>query len=274
MDNFSSSVADDGNKKTRIPVSLIRENPLNFYENNDVYKKIIDKETGEDIELTSLAEGINKEGQMHNIVVYRDETPNDGKQFTLISGARRYKAVLYNVERGVGDGKLDALIIDKPDNIYQEQLLIIEGNKQRRREFQNKKTAYQEVLAIEQIFDNFKQQGLIPKGQVNRRKFVSYSLGISEGTIENLHHQFDKTNSELPEKKKQRSHKVSAKKTKYNEFAQEVEAEVSAFSSGVKLTPTEISFKYDSLEDLEHLLDEFGIDVDIKDFKKWLSENL
>ncbi len=38
-------------------------------------------------------------------------------------------------------------------------MLIIEGNKQRRREFQSKQTAYQEVLAMEQIFDEYKKSG-------------------------------------------------------------------------------------------------------------------
>lgn len=278
MSSLGATLSNNGKHKTKIKLCDIRENPLNFYEKDDVYKKTIDKETGEDIELLSLAEGIRNSGQMHNVVVYENTDINDGKKYTLISGARRYKAMLYNHEHNNGVEEIDALIVKKPQNEYEERLLIIEGNKQRRREFQSKTTAYQEVLSLEQIYDNYKKDGLIEKGQITRRKFVAQSLGISEGTVENLHHQFDKKNSENNEetatkKPKRRQNKQTKKKNKYAEVANEIANEVSFACSNVELTEKTLIFSYETLEDLEHLLDSFSIDVDLSNLKEWLLQN-
>ena len=65
-------------EKTSIPAELIRPNKYNFYEDEKFYKKNRDAETGEDIELRSLEDGIASVGQMENIVVYRDESINEG----------------------------------------------------------------------------------------------------------------------------------------------------------------------------------------------------
>lgn len=273
--SMAGTMMNGGNRKTKIKVTDIRENPLNFYEKEDIYKKTIDKETGQDIELVSLAEGIKENGQMHNVVVYEDTTINDGKKYTLISGARRYKATLLNYEQGDSSGELDALIIAKPSNPFEEQLLIIEGNKQRRREFQSKQVAYQEVLSMEQIYDEYKKSGMIPKGQVNKRKFVAASLGISEGTVENLHHKFDKTEIDDHHKEKPRkANKVSKKKEKYNELAEDIREEVAFACDKVKLNEKELVFVYESFEDLKHLLDAFSINVNVKELEEWLKQNL
>ena len=52
--SMAGTMMNSGNRKTKIKVTDIRENPLNFYEKEDIYKKTIDKETGQDIELVSL----------------------------------------------------------------------------------------------------------------------------------------------------------------------------------------------------------------------------
>lgn len=265
--SLAGTLQNKGNLKTKVKITQIRENPLNFYENTDVYKKTIDKETGEDIELMSLADGLKEHGQMHNLVVYEDTSIDDGKKYTLISGARRYKASFLNYENGVGSDEIDVLIIKKPENAYEEQLLIIEGNKQRRREFQSKQVAYKEVCAVEQIFDNYKKQGLIPKGQVNKRKFVALSLGISEGTVENLHHKFDKTNADTSEKKQKVSKKKSKAKAIYNIIANEIQSEIAAVCDKVKLTEKEITFRYETVEDLKKLLEKFNINTDISEIE-------
>lgn len=275
MSSIIATMMNGGNLKSKINVVDVRENPLNFYEKDGIYKKTIDKETGQDIALVSLAEGIKERGQMHNLVVYEDTSINDGKKYTLISGARRYKAVLMNYNNGESDGNMDALIITKPNNPYEEQMLIIEANRQRCREFESKEIAYQEVLSMEKIYDEYKKSGMIPKGQVNKRKFVAATLGIGEGTVENLHHKFDK--SEIDEHNKikpRKTNKASKKKEKYNEFADAIQEEVAFACNKVKLTENELTFKYDSIEDLEHLLDVFSINVDIKELGEWLKQNL
>lgn len=273
--SLAAHLSNSGKQKIKINVSQIRENPLNFYEKEDVYKRTIDKETGQDIELVSLAEGIKEKGQMHNIVVYADDTLNDGKEYTLISGARRYKATLINVEKGESDGSIDALVINKPANAYEESILIMEGNKQRRREFTSQEIAYQEVLTMEQIYDTYKEQGLIPRGQVDKRKYVSMQLGIAEGTIHNLHKKFDKTNENLTPKQKAKVNKNEKKKRKYNEVADEIQEEVASACSKVKLTEKELTFKYECFEDLEHLLEILNLqDVYLDDLKEWITKNV
>ena len=76
--SLAAHLSNSGKQKIKINVSQIRENPLNFYEKEDVYKRTIDKETGQDIELVSLAEGIKEKGQMHNIVVYASDAAGNG----------------------------------------------------------------------------------------------------------------------------------------------------------------------------------------------------
>lgn len=272
--SLAAHLSNNGKQKIKINVSQIRENPLNFYEKEDVYKRTIDKETGEDIELVSLAEGIKEKGQMHNIVVYADSSINDGKEYTLISGARRYKAILLNVEKGESDGSVDALVINKPENPYEESLLIIEGNKQRRREFTSTKIAYQEILTMEMIYDEYKKAGLIPKGS-DKRKFVAQMLGISHGTVTNLHHKYDKSNEDqLTPQRRAKANKLEKKKKKYNAVADDIQAEVSSACSKVKLTEKELTFRYDCIDDLEHLLEILGLeDVDLEELKEWVQKN-
>lgn len=273
--SLAAHLSNSGKQKIKINVSQIRENPLNFYEKEDVYKRTIDKETGQDIELVSLAEGIKEKGQMHNIVVYADNTINDGKEYTLISGARRYKAILLNYQNGESDGSVDALVIDKPANAYEESMLIMEGNKQRRREFATQEIAYQEILTMEQIYDEYKNQGLIPKGQVNKRKYVSMQLGIAEGKIHNLHQKFDKTNENLTPKQRAKSNRAEKTKKKYNEVAEEIQSEVASACSKVKLTDKELTFKYDCIEDLEHLLEILNLqEVYLDELKEWVEKNV
>ena len=144
-------------EKTSIPAELIRPNKYNFYEDEKFYKKNRDAETGEDIELRSLEDGIASVGQMENIVVYRDESINDGKKYTLLSGQRRWQSVLNNKAKGIGSGELDATIRPKPQNNFEETMLIIEGNKRRRTEVTVNHFLYQEILFFEMLYDKEKK---------------------------------------------------------------------------------------------------------------------
>lgn len=259
-------------EKTSIPAELIRPNKYNFYEYEKFYKKNRDAETGEDIELRSLEDGIASVGQMENIVVYRDESINDGKKYTLLSGQRRWQSVLNNKAKGIGSGELDATIRPKPKNDFEETMLIIEGNKRRRTEVTVNQFLYQEILFFEMLYDKQKKEGNVPKG-LWQRKYVSQMLGVSEGTINKVHNKYDKSSADLPDKKKTKAKKQSTKQQKFNELADEISEQVSAFCTKVELTQSKISFKYDTLTDLEHLLEEFGIDVDISELKKYLLGN-
>lgn len=270
-----TKILNGGKQKTRLNISQIRENPRNFYENENVYKKTVDKESGEDIELIALANSIESKGQLHNAVVYRDTSIDDGKEYTLLSGARRYRAITYLYNNNRSDGGIDVLIEDKPADIMEEMDILVDGNLQRKPDLQKKpELRYQEILQKEMLFDELKAKGEIPKGKgMHKRKFVSIQLGISEGTIENLHKKFDAGNDALSEKKKTKVNKVEEQKNKYQAIANEIQSEVAMACSKVKLTNKELTFKYDSLEDLEHLLELFNIEnTELKEFMAQLKE--
>ena len=64
------------------------------------------------------------------------------------------------------------------------------------------------------------------------------------------------------------------KKEKYNELADEIQAEVAFACDKVKLNEKELIFAYENLEDLKHLLDAFSINVDVEELEEWLKQNL
>ena len=186
----------------------------------------------------------------------------------MLSGQRRWQSVLNNKAKGIGSGELDATIRPKPQNDFEETMLIIEGNKRRRTEVTVNQFLYQEILFFEMLYDKEKKEGNVPKG-LWQRKYVSQMLGVSEGTINKVHNKYDKSSADLPDKKKTKAKKQSSKQQKFNELADEISEQVSAFCTKVELTQSKISFKYDTLTDLEHLLEEFSIDVDISKLKKY-----
>ena len=68
-----------GKQSLKVHIDDIRVNPNNDYEINED-------------EVISLSLSIEKYGQLHNGVVYEDEG-EDGKNYTLISGEKRYRAI-------------------------------------------------------------------------------------------------------------------------------------------------------------------------------------
>ena len=105
--------------------SEVRYNPQNIGRNGPDEENLVEQ----------MAECLRNEGQLHTIVVYRDETLGDGKKYTLLSGERRTKAAKYNEENfGIEsenydvqnkscDGMLMATIIPKPETSNMESLL-------------------------------------------------------------------------------------------------------------------------------------------------------
>lgn len=60
-----------GIQKKKVSIDEVRENPSNFYEVKD-----------SDVE--KVMRSMLTEGQLENAVAYEDESPDDGKKYTLI----------------------------------------------------------------------------------------------------------------------------------------------------------------------------------------------
>ena len=69
-----------GIQKKKVSVDEVRENPKNFY--------IV-----REMDVEKLMRSMLSEGQLENVLVYEDEDPADGKKYTLLSGATRYRAL-------------------------------------------------------------------------------------------------------------------------------------------------------------------------------------
>lgn len=158
-----------GNRK-KISVNEIRKNPLNFYAglNQD------DEEFG----VVGLAEDIERYGQKEDIEVYEDEK-EDGKIYTLLSGERRWKAVTYNLEHGVGDGLISAIVTNKPEDEIEEVNRIISGNHQREK---NESIRMEEVRIEEDNWNALVEAGQKPEGK--KRVWIGKRINLSERQVQ------------------------------------------------------------------------------------------
>lgn len=99
--SFRSGVQDQVSSLgiKNISVNSIRSNAKNFYAKGPDEEELVDQ-------MAHLL----KCGQAANILVYEDLEPDDGKRFTLISGERRYKAMLKLVDAGESDGDRKSVV--------------------------------------------------------------------------------------------------------------------------------------------------------------------
>ena len=58
--SMAGTMMNGGNRKTKIKVTDIRENPLNFYEKEDIYKRPLIKKQDRILNWYLLAEGIKR----------------------------------------------------------------------------------------------------------------------------------------------------------------------------------------------------------------------
>ena len=141
-----------------VNVSEVRINNYNFYPST------------EDM-VTTLAEHIARDGQLENATVYIDETPNDGRRYTLIGGETRYRAICKLVEEGRSDGDFRVEVIQKPYTQEDEMRLITEDNVQRTK---SSEMRYFEIKKLQQIYET-----LDPKPEGKKRDWIGKMLGIS-----------------------------------------------------------------------------------------------
>ena len=108
-----------------------------------------------------------------------DDSLDDGKKYTLLSGERRWKAMCYNLENGVGDGMINAIVTRKPETEIEEMNRIISGNHQRDK---NESIRMEEVKIEEANWDQLVENGEKPAGK--KRVWIGKRINLSERQVQ------------------------------------------------------------------------------------------
>ena len=137
--SFRSGVQDQVSSLgiKNISVNSIRVNPANFY-----------AQGADEEEMVAQMEELLKSGQSSNVLVYEDLEPEDGKRYTLISGERRYKAMVQLMNHGESDGMISAKVVEKPNSKEDEMLQLISGNAQRAKSSEIRRKEIQTLQGI------------------------------------------------------------------------------------------------------------------------------
>jgi len=118
-----------------------------------------------------MAQLIQENGQESNGVVY-EQSGEDGKHYTLLSGERRLKAITKNYEEGKGDGLMDVKVVPKPQDDADEYLRLIRNNAQRNKSKQIREKDIMQVMDPDKDLDGIcqgsGQQGKSGNGSVPR----------------------------------------------------------------------------------------------------------
>lgn len=168
---FRNSVQDAMTRGYKdVSVSKIRVNPINFYaENSD-----------EELYVDQMADLIEEWGQDVNAVVYVDDSQDDGKTYTLLSGERRFKAISKLFDQNQGDGMIHVKIVDKPESVDAEMIQIISNNAIRNK---SKEVREHEVQILSEIWQHMVDEKRAPEG-----RFVEWAatqIGVSPRSVTN-----------------------------------------------------------------------------------------
>lgn len=215
-----------GKQKTRIHINDIRVNVKNDYE--------IDED-----KVRALALSIATHGQLHNGVVY-EESGEDGKHYTILSGEQRYRAITLLYEAGEHDGMMDVVVQDKPENQYELRDVINDANLQRKPDH---KTLYKEIKAKDEYYQYLVDIGKRP--EVHRRDFIANSLGISSRNVANIINEFEGEG-------KKRATASSGRKDYNKEFAKKLSKNHGFLTS---VSQKSITFKFTDTEELNEFFE-------------------
>ncbi len=177
-----------------IPLRNITPNEKNFYaiEENDVRQ---------------LANNIEMVGQLEPLIVKGAEVPG---KYTLISGHRRYNALLLLEQKNESDvninpGYAKCIIVDIHSE-EEEELLIIEANNQR---IKTKEEIDKEIILKKEKYTELKNKGIEKYKNCNIAKLISKEMGVSERKVYNS---IKKDNIELHPKENKNTYTNSINK--------------------------------------------------------------
>lgn len=168
MSLLSSMTRDLGITK-RVSINDVRLNNLNFY---DYQESVID----------SLADSILENGQMENAIAYESsvdfEGQIDGCSYTLLGGHTRYLAICKLYENGMGDGRINISVIEKPNTENDELALIMENNVQRKK---SAEVRYNEIQMWSKIYEELEER---PRG--TKRDWIGSKIGMSGRGVDKI----------------------------------------------------------------------------------------
>lgn len=168
MSLLSSMTRDLGITK-RVSINDVRLNNLNFY---DYQESVID----------SLADSILENGQMENAIAFESsvdfEGQVDGCSYTLLGGHTRYLAICKLYENGMGDGRINISVIEKPNTENDELALIMENNVQRKK---STEVRYNEIQMWSKIYEELEER---PRG--TKRDWIGSKIGMSGRGVDKI----------------------------------------------------------------------------------------
>lgn len=162
-----------GIQKKKINIREIRENPLNFY-------------TIKEMDIEKVMRSMLAEGQLENVIVYEDESPDDGRKYTLLSGTTRFRAIQRindeHLQNEFCDGLLRADIYSKPKSDLIENRIIRDANLQREK---SPADMYQEILSCEEEIKFIRSRNPDAYQGRKTRDIVGEMLGITGRSVDN-----------------------------------------------------------------------------------------
>ena len=168
MSLLSSMTRDLGITK-RVSINDVRLNNLNFY---DYQESVID----------SLADSILENGQMENAIAYESTVDFDGEtdgcKYTLLGGHTRYLAICKLYENGMGDGRINISVVEKPNTENDELALIMENNVQRKK---SAEVRYNEIQMWSKIYEELEER---PRG--TKRDWIGSKIGMSGRGVDKI----------------------------------------------------------------------------------------
>lgn len=240
------SVMSNGQSYRKIHVDEIRINKNNFYHEDE----------DEDYYVESMSELLKSDGMDANGVVYEDDSIDDEKVYTLLSGERRYKATKKNYDDGIGDGLFFAKIVKKPENETEEMLRIISANNHRNK---SKELRKKEVNALQMCWDELIARGEKPKGR--KREWMAEKIGVSPRMIQNYLKDDEKT---IEDEKKEEESTDDPRDEEYdelkNKFKRLSKRAKEVYGTNVKITKKSINVAYEDISELKHVLKQLELD--------------
>ena len=138
---------------------------------DDIYTNPLNKAPIVNVE--DLAEVIKEEGLQTPLSVYKKENHH----YVLINGERRLTAL-----KQLGISEVPVIIQDKPKNVVEERLLILDANAQR-----EETNVYKQLRAheYEELYAQLKLEGSIPRGML-KIDWIGQRMNLSGRQVQRL----------------------------------------------------------------------------------------
>ena len=185
-----------------IDTTEIRVNPLNY----------ASKRADEEELIAAMEKTIKEFGQQEYGVVYEDESDEDDKTYTLISGERRFRAIENLRKKGEHIGIFIAKIIPKPESKIKEELLILQNNIKRA---DTKEAKKQLVKTLRNIWEEMSKDEKDKEGG-NFSEWAGKIYACSPRTIERWLAEAKKDEAKIALEKDMSSETEKEKNKKFN----------------------------------------------------------